>query len=151
MTSHPNYRRLAPPADKAPTEYSYVERRAELYDAIEEAGHYRNLERTRRDLGERYGVTHKTIQNDIAAINEWKAAHLGDHAEAELETLKTAAIQSLLDDGEVADAYYLMKAHFAELRDAGYKPNAPTEIGLNVDPGEAYIAALQAAHGTGDE
>jgi hypothetical protein len=44
-----------------------------------------------------------------------------------------------------------MKAHFAELRDAGYKPNAPNEIGLNVDPAEAYIAALKAAHGAGDE
>jgi len=82
MTDHPNYRALNASGDKAREEYSYTERRAELYDLIEQAGHYRNLERSTRDLGNRYGVSHETIRNDIQAIHEWKAEHLGEHASA---------------------------------------------------------------------
>lgn len=143
MSNEPNYRQLSPPEDKAPDEYSWAERRSELYDMIERAGHYRNLERSQRDLGNRYGVSHTTIRNDIQAINEWMADRLGDDAEAELETLKNRAVQKLIDEGKEDKAFYLMKNYWETLMEAGLKDKATEEVDVNFDPSEAYIAALE--------
>jgi hypothetical protein len=128
MADHPNYRALSPPADKAPDEYTYVERRAELYDLIEQAGHYRNLERSTRDLGARFGVSHTTIQKDIRRILEWKADNLGQHIDAELETLKTKAVREALDNGEAAKAYSIMSQHLRNLQSLGIKGETPDQL-----------------------
>lgn len=133
MSNEPNYRKLSPPEGKVPEEYTWAERRSELYDLIERAGHYRNLERTQRELGRRYGVSHTTIQNDIKAINEWTAGRLGDDAEAELETLKNSAVQKLLDEGKTDKAFYLMKNYWETLMEAGVKEKAPDDVNLTHD------------------
>jgi DNA-binding FadR family transcriptional regulator len=151
MTDHPNYRALSPPDEKARPEYTYTERRAELYDLIEQAGHYRNLERSIRDLGNRYGVSHTTIRNDIEAIHEWKADHLGQHATAELQTLKTRAIQDALDRGDSEEAYYLMRKHFETLMDHGAVASAAEEHEHTHDATEAYAALVGAASETASE
>lgn len=117
MSNEPNYRTLTPPSDKPRTEYSWAERRAVIYELIDQAGHYRNIERSTRDLGNQFGVSHTTIRKDIQAVNEWKAKHLGDTAEAELETLKNKAVQELLERGEEAAAYKLMNQHYRTLMD----------------------------------
>jgi len=131
MSNDPNYRSLSPPEEKPRAEYSYVERRAELYDLVEQAGHYRNLERSQRDLARRYGVSHTQIQKDLRRIREWKAKRLGDHAEAELETLKTRAVEQLLDSGKPDKAYYLMMNHYEALMEAGVKESAADEVQLD--------------------
>jgi len=151
MTEHPNYRALSPPDEKARPEYTYTERRAELYDLIEQAGHYRNLERSTRDLGNRYGVSHNTIRNDIEAIHEWKADHLGQHATAELQTLKTRAVQDALDRGDSEEAYYLMRKHFETLMDHGAVDSATEEHEHTHDATEAYAALVGAASETASE
>jgi len=136
--SEPNYRQLTPPEDKSPDEYSYVERRAELYDMIESAGHYRNLERTQRQLGNRYGVSKTQIQKDIRRINEWRAEHLGENAEAELDTLKTKAIQECINNQEYTEAYYLMSKHYSLLQEMGLKQREPEKhevSGVVIDMG----------------
>jgi len=128
MSSEPNYRALSPPDHKPTDEYSYVERRAELYDLIERAGHYRNLERSQRELGRRYGVSHTTIRKDINRILTWKAEHLGDHVDAELETLKTKAVQDALDDGDAQKAYQIMTTHLKNLQSLGLKDKEPEQV-----------------------
>jgi DNA-binding GntR family transcriptional regulator len=128
MSDHPNYRALSPPEEKARTEYTYAERRAELYDAIERAGHYRNLERSTRQLGDRYGVSHTTIRNDIERILEWKADHLGENIDAELETLKTKAVQEALEQGDAAKAYSIMSEHLRNLQSLGIKEKEPQQL-----------------------
>lgn len=125
MSNDPNYRALSPPSDKPREEYSWAERRAELYDAVEQAGHYRNLERSTRQLGDRYGVSHTQIRNDLEAIRQWKRDHLGENAEADLEILQSHAVQELLDRGEIEDAYYLAKEHYELLQEMGEKEKAP--------------------------
>jgi len=127
MTDHPNYRSLSPPEDKPRSEYTYAERRAELYDLIDRAGHYRNLERSQRELGDRYGVSHTTIRKDINAILEWKAEHLGDNAEAELETLKTRAVEKALEDNEPEKAYSIVSQHVKNLQAVGAIEQAPSK------------------------
>jgi len=131
MSNEPNYRSLSPPEEKPRAEYSYVERRAELYDLVEQAGHYRNLERSQYDLARRYGVAQSTIQKDLKRIREWKAKRLGNHAEAELETLKTRAVEQLLDSGKPDKAYYLMMNHYETLMEAGVKESAADEVQLD--------------------
>jgi transposase len=142
MSDEPNYRALSAPEDKSRPEYSYVERRAELYDLVEQAGHYRNLERSQRDLARRYGVSQATIQKDLKRIREWKADRLGDHAEAELETLKTRAVEQLLDAGKPDKAYYLMMNHYETLMEAGVKQSAADEV--QVDGNMSVVELLSA-------
>lgn len=144
--SEPNYRQLSPPEDKRPEEYTWAERRGELYDMIERAGHYRNLEQSQRDLGRRYSVSHTTIQKDIAKVLEQWGEQLGEHAKAELDTIKTRAVQDLLDDNKSDKAYYLMMNHYQTLMDAGVKERAPdkTELsgGLDISGEDAYFEML---------
>jgi hypothetical protein len=139
MTDDPNYRAISPPEEKSRADYSYVERRAELYDLVEQAGHYRNLERSQRDLARRYDVSHTTIRKDLKRIREWKAERLGDDAEAELETLKTKAVDDLLDAGKSDKAYYLMMNHYETLMEAGVKDSAADEVQVD---GEMSVVEL---------
>lgn len=131
MSNEPNYRTLSPPDDKEPVDYSWSERRSELYDMIERAGHYRNLERSQRELGRRYDVSHTTIRRDIEAILAWKNERMGDNAESELEMLKTAAVQKLIDENKTDKAYYLMKNHYETLMEAGVKERAADDVNLS--------------------
>lgn len=133
--SDPDYRQLSPPENKPPDEYTWSERRAELYDMIEQAGHYRNLERSQRDLGRRYGVSHTTIRNDINAILEQCGKQLGDVAKAELDTIKTRAVQHLLEENKPDKAYYLMMNHYETLMEAGIKEKAPDKTELTGEGG----------------
>lgn len=150
--SDPNYRTISPPDDKSPGEYSYVERRAELYDMIERAGHYRNLERSQRELGRRYDVSAKTVNKDIQRVNEWIADHMGGTAEAELETIKDRAIQKLISEGDEDKAFYLMKNYWETLMEAGVKDTAEDDINLNVtDASEAYAASIDQKYADNDD
>lgn len=131
--TRPNYRAINPPREKGREDYSYVERRAELYDLMEQAGHFRNLEKSTRDLGDRYDVSHTQIRKDIARIREWKADKLGDHAAADLELIKTRAVQDLLDRGDADKAYYLMMNHYETLMETGAAPRAAEEVEVDGD------------------
>jgi hypothetical protein len=136
---HANYREINPPSDKDAEDYTVAERRAELFDAIERAGHYRNLQRSYRQLGRQYGVSHETIRKDINRVLEWKKENLSPHAKVELETLKTKAVQELLDRGEVAEAYKVMSTHYENLQSMGEEEKEPEQIehsGIIIDYGD---------------
>lgn len=150
MSNDPNYRQLSPPEEKPKDEYTWSERRSELYDLIERAGHYRNLERSQRQLAARYGVSQPTIHRDIQAINAWIAERLGDEAEAELETLKNRAVQKLIEEGKEDKAFYLMKNYWETLIEAGVKEGKEENVNLTVDNAEdAYFQMLK--DGSDDE
>lgn len=127
-----NYRELSPPEDKSRDEYSATERRAELYDLIEAKGHYRNLERSQRELGRRYGVSHQMINKDIKEILKWQKEHLGNNAEEELTILKNAAVRDLVESGNKDDAYKLAKEHYQMLQDMGVKEKEPEKKEINI-------------------
>lgn len=131
--SDPNYRRIDPPpaSEKPFSEYSYIERRAKIFDLIEEAGHYRNIEQSQRQLADRFDVSQTSIWKDIQAITEWMADNLGDNAESELVSLKNAAVQDLISRGEYAEAYQLMADHYALLQDMGVKDREPDEMEID--------------------
>lgn len=155
MSDQPNYQRITPPPDKDPEDYTYVERRAELYEMIDQQGGYRNLDRSQRALGERYGVVHRTIQKDIQRVLEWKHEHIGEHAESELSIVQSRGVQDYLEAAKehrekeryeeaadcMAKAYELASNHFEDLQEAGLKDKAPdkTEIGGTGTPLEIII------------
>lgn len=122
---HANYREINPPSDKPKSEYTAAERRSALFDEIEQAGHYRNLQQSYRQLGEQYGVSHETIRKDIVAVLEWKRENLSPHAKVELETLKTKAVQELIDQGDYTEAYKIMSDHYENLQSMGIEEKEP--------------------------
>jgi len=138
---HANYREINPPPDKPESEYTPAERRAEIFDAIERAGHYRNLQQSYRQLGERYGVSHETIRKDINKVLEWKVENLSPHAKVELETLKTKAVQELIENQEYAKAYKVMSEHYENLQSMGEEDKEPDKhevdgSGIVIDLGD---------------
>jgi len=146
---HANYREINPPDDKPPEDYTTAERQAEIFDMIERAGHYRNLQRSYSQLGEQYGVTKQQIRKDIVRVLDWKEEHLSPHAKAELETLKTKAIEELLDRGEVAEAYEIMAEHYKNLQSMGEEPAEPDQLEVSGEGGDALNVTIN--HETVDE
>lgn len=137
MTQHPDYGKIQPDSQKHRSEYSYAERRAEVNELIEGAGHHRAIEQSQRDLADRYDVSQTTVWKDIQAVLEWRADNLGAGAEAELDVLKTRAVLDLLDEGKPAEAYHLMRKHYETLMEMGVKERAPEkqEIDHGGEPG----------------
>ena len=150
MTDHPNYRALSPPEDKPRTDYTYAERRAELHDMIDRAGHYRNLERSQRQLGDRYGVSHTTIRKDINAILEWKADHLGENTTAELETLKNRAVEKALEDNEPERAYSIISQHLKNLQSVGAVEQAADKHEVTGGGGSPFEVVINRERHDGD-
>jgi len=152
MTDHPNYRSLSPPEDKAREEYTYAERRAELHDMIDRAGHYRNLERSQRQLGDRYGVSHTTIRKDINAVLEWKAEHLGENTTAELETLKNRAVEQALENNDPAEAYSIISQHLSNLQSVGAVEEAADKHEVTGSGGNPFnVVVNREAHDDGEQ
>lgn len=97
MSNEPNYREFVPDPDKPRTEYTWRDRRSELYDRIEKVGTWRNLPKSLRALGREYDVAHTTIRNDIDSLLEWEGSHLSDDTEANLSLLEKSASKDLTD------------------------------------------------------
>jgi len=142
MTDHADYRAINPPRDKSPEDYTYAERRARLYDLIDDKGHYRNLERSTRQLGDRFGVSHTQIQNDIDAILDYKRQNLGENIKAELETLKTKAVDEALENGDAAEAYEIISEHLENLQSVGIEEKEPEKHELTGEGGGAINVNL---------
>lgn len=96
-SNHPDYPAVEIPA-KSPTEYSYVERRAELLQLVEQAGHWKALNQT--ELADRYGVTQQQISKDFDRLQEYLADSLGDRRDLSALPAYDRAIQDLFEQGE---------------------------------------------------
>ena len=82
------------------SEYSYVERRAELLQLTREAGHPRALNQTQ--LAERYGVTQQQISKDFDRLAEYTHETAVDRSRRlfTVNTVVDRAVRGLLDEGE---------------------------------------------------
>lgn len=99
----PNYSAIDLPS-KDRTEYSYVERRAELLQLIKEAGHPRALNQT--EVADRYGVTQQQISKDLDRLASHIRECVANRSRRALVVDATVnrAIRGLLDDGEYRKA-----------------------------------------------
>lgn len=99
----PDYSAVDLPS-KDRTEYSYVERRAELLQLIKEAGHPRAINQTQ--LADRYGVTQQQISKDIDRLARHVRERITNRGRRAMVVDATVnrAIRGLLEDGEYRKA-----------------------------------------------
>ena len=99
----PNYSAVDLPS-KDRTEYSYVERRAELLQLIKEAGHPRALNQT--EVADRYGVSQQQISKDLDRLARHIRVRVADRSRRAfvVDATVNRAIRGLLDEGEYRKA-----------------------------------------------
>jgi hypothetical protein len=120
------YRAVNVPADKPPSEYSYVERRAEILELIEEAGHPDALTKTR--LADRYDISPAQITKDFDRLREYIRDTLGHHRHAISEALYHKAIKEYTDQGNYDKAIDALESWNEWLREEGARDiEPPTE------------------------
>lgn len=98
MTDPIDYESIDIPEDKAPSEYSYTERRAEILERIKEAGHPKAVNQS--ELADRYGCSDPNIHKDMNALGEFVDESLGDRRELATQAVLERSIKGLLDQGE---------------------------------------------------
>lgn len=130
-----DYATLPVPSEKPPEEYTWPERRSEIYNLIEEAGHPRNLGRTQEQLGKRYGVSQRQISDDIQAIRDYEAESVGDDVRANTSFVCEKAVRELMDGGEYKKAAELQMSYFEWLQEAGAEKKVPDKQELTGEDG----------------
>lgn len=97
--TEPDYSSVEIPA-KQPSEYNYVERRAELLQIVENVGHPRRVNQT--ELAERFGVTQQQISQDLDRIATHVRERCGDRERRVLtvDSVMNRSVRGLLDDEE---------------------------------------------------
>lgn len=137
-----NYRKIVIPDDKFPHEYTYPERRAEIYRMIERRGHPKNLEYTQRELADRYGVDRSAIWTDIKNLKEFEKRNVGRDEEANTSFLATRAIEDALDNKEYEKAFNLQLEYYEWLFSTGAKEKAADKKKLDIDAETAWRAMM---------
>lgn len=142
----PNYPAINPPDDKRPGEYSYVERRAEIYRLIEEAGHPHNLERSQQDLADRYDVSQRMISKDIERLRQFEAEHNSERTKSVTSWLAEKAVMNAIQEDDYETALNIQMRYNSFLFDIGDLEKEATAISIEGDAGDAYMEMLRQAH-----
>lgn len=97
--SGPDYAGIEIPS-KPPSEFNYVERRAELLEQINNLGHPSML--NQREQADRYNVSQPTIHKDIRRLGEFAKEHLSDEPRQVLatESVVKRAVRGMLESEE---------------------------------------------------
>lgn len=138
-----NYRAVTVPDGKPASEYSYVERRAEILQLIEEAGHPDALTKTR--LADRYGVSPAQITKDFKRLREHIRSTLGHQRHAISESLYRKAIKEYSDRGEYDKAIESLESWNEWLREEGARDTEPDETSVNLSAEERFADLVGAA------
>jgi hypothetical protein len=138
-----DYRAVNTPDEKPPVEYSYVERRAEILELIEEAGHPDALRRTR--LADRYDVNPSTITRDFDRLGDYVRDTLGHQRHAISASLYRKAIKEYTDRGDYDKAIDALESWNEWLREEGARDTEPDEHDVDVSGG--ILAPPEAANG----
>lgn len=138
-TNHPDYKTIPIP-EKPKSEFTWQQRRSQLYNWIESAGHPRNLERSQADIAREFDVSQPQISKDIAAIKEYEADNIGEDAEAETQLICKSAVRKLMDDEEHERAAKLQLDYYDWLFDTGEREKEPEKHDVSIQ--EAWKEAL---------
>jgi len=134
-----DYRAVNVPEQKPPGEYSYVERRAEQLQLIEEAGHPRAISQTR--LADRYDVSQGQISQDIDRLRTYITEHIDEtKVDAITETVYQKAISELVDQGEYMEAVKATEKWNNWLMDRGKVEEEPDKVDVG---GEGIVFNFQ--------
>lgn len=151
MADDIDYAEQPVPEDKDPEDYTYVERRAELYRMLEEAGHPRNLGRSQADLGERYDVSQRTISKDLERLRQYRERNVGSRAIATTEFVAEKAVRQAAENQQFDKALELQLEYNEWLFDLGAVDRAPDQLEVSGDPDAAYMEMLRQAAEESDD
>lgn len=96
MSDPIDYGAIDIPAEKDPTEYTYVERRSEILSLVKEAGHPRAIKQT--ELAKRYDTSQSNISKDFDRLRDHIQKQAGDDAQFISQLVYQRAIRDLLDE-----------------------------------------------------
>lgn len=127
MANNIDYRATNVPDDKGPKEYTYAERRAEILQLIEQAGHPRAINQTR--LAERYGCDQSNISNDVSVLREYIVENIDERTvDSITETVYQKSVQELMSNGEYKDAVKAVESWNDWLMKRGKVEKEPEKI-----------------------
>lgn len=119
-----DYRAINIPDDKLPPEYTYAERRAEILQLIEKAGHPRAINQS--ELADRYGCVQSNISNDVDVLREYIVSNIDeDTVDSITETVYQTSIRELMSNGEYKDAVNALESWNNWLMDRGKVEKEP--------------------------
>lgn len=125
-----DYSAVAVPDDKPPAEYSYIERRAEILQLIEQKGHPWGFNYSQ--LGRRYGVSHEQIRKDFDRLKDWYQDIIGDDAMQASDLAYRRIVQEHMDNDNYEKARRALDSWNGWLQETGLQDTEPDEIALDV-------------------
>jgi len=124
MSNEPDYRAVNVPEDKPPSEFTYVERRAETLQLIEQAGHPRAINQSR--LADRYDVSQGQISQDVDRLRSYIVANIDETTvDSITETVYQKSVQELMSNGDYKDAVKAVESWNDWLMDRGKVDKEP--------------------------
>ena len=132
------YKDIDIPAEKAPTEYSYMERRAELLQFILDAGHPDFINRTK--FADYYGVAVSTITKDIQKLRVEIRDDLGTDADLITQAVFQKALKEEMKGENWMNAAELVSKWNEWLFETGHQERAATKLDATVRAAETETA-----------
>jgi len=131
-----DYSAIPIPQDKAPHEFTYNERRAEILRMMERKGHPWGFNYSR--LARRYGpegdpMHHSTIKNDFDRIKEWYRERVGEDAKESSELAYQRIIREHMDNGDYEKARRALDSWNGWLQDTGEQDKEPEQHEIEHD------------------
>jgi len=140
-----NYRAVEIPEDKPPAEYHWTERRAEILELIEKAGHPDSISPTR--LAKRYGVTKGQISQDKSRLREFIAGQLNEEGvDAITATVFEVAVRELMENDEYRKAAQTVADWNDWLANRGHVSREPDRLEASVELEDAFLDNLRSYH-----
>ena len=127
-----NHEAVDIPDDKPPSEYHWTERRAEILQLIEKAGHPDSISPTR--LADRYDVSKSQISQDKSRLQEFIVEQIDEPAvDAITSTVFQTAVRELMDNDEYRKAAKTVADWNDWLGDRGHVEREPDRLEANVN------------------
>lgn len=99
--NRPDYTAVNVPT-KPPSDFSYVERRAEILQLVEQAGHPSALNFS--ELADRYEVSPQQISKDMDRLDEYIRENISHRRDLEIRSVLRRAMKGLLEEEEYYQA-----------------------------------------------
>lgn len=96
-TSGPDYASVEIPT-KPPSEYSYVERRADILQQVRDLGHPRELNQS--EVAERFGISQQQVSRDLDRLGEYVKEELPARSHLTTDSVVQRALRGLVADEE---------------------------------------------------
>lgn len=154
MSENIEYEEVPVPDDTHPHDYTYVERRAEIYQLMAEAGHPKNLKQTR--LSERYDTAVSNINKDFNILKDYRKERAGSRVISTTEFVVEKSVRELMDRGDFAKAVDKQLDYADWLFEEGIREREPEkyehsgEVDVRTDA-DAMVEAMREARGSGSE